>query len=53
MLYALPIIIAAMLAFIFWRAGVRMRRDRILSQRSTKRPEEPTAQAVSSEATSP
>jgi hypothetical protein len=42
MLYAFPILIAAMLGFIFWRAGVSMRRDRILSQRLGKRPEEPT-----------
>ena len=48
MLYAFPILIAVMLGFIFWRAGVSMRRDRILSQRS-KRGDEPPVQIPSSE----
>ena len=36
MLYAFPILIALMLSFIFWRAGVSMRRDRILMGRAKK-----------------
>jgi hypothetical protein len=36
MLYAFPILIAAMLAYMFWHAGYSMRRDRILTQRSVK-----------------
>jgi hypothetical protein len=36
MLYAFPILIAAMLAYMFWHAGYSMRRDRILTQRSMK-----------------
>jgi hypothetical protein len=37
MLYAFPILIAAMLAYMFWHAGYSMRRDRILAQRSVRR----------------
>jgi hypothetical protein len=40
-----------MLGFIFWRAGVSMRRDRILAQRSVRRPDEAAVQV--SEATGP
>jgi predicted small integral membrane protein len=53
MLYAFPILIAAMLGFIFWRAGISMRRDRILSQRSTKRADEAAIEITSSKATRP
>jgi hypothetical protein len=33
MMYALPILIAAMLGYMFWHAGVSMRRDRIVHQK--------------------
>ncbi len=36
MLYAFPLLIAAMLAYMYWHAGISMRRDRILTQRSMK-----------------
>jgi hypothetical protein len=36
MLYAFPILIAAMLAYMFWHAGFRMRRTRIFRERSAK-----------------
>ncbi len=37
MLYAFPILIAAMLAYMFWHAGFSMRRERIRTERSAKR----------------
>ncbi len=36
MLYAFPLLIAAMLSYMYWHAGISMRRDRILTQRSMK-----------------
>jgi hypothetical protein len=46
MMYAFPILIAAMLAYMYWLAGFSMRRDRILSQRSAKQlPETPPPEA--------
>ena len=33
MLYAFPILIGLMLSYMFWHAGVSMRRDRILTSR--------------------
>ena len=36
MLYAFPILIALMLSYMFWHAGVSMRRDRILTSRDEK-----------------
>ncbi len=36
MLYAFPLLIAAMLGYMYWHAGISMRRDRILTQRSMK-----------------
>ena len=33
MLYAFPILIALMLSYMFWLAGVSMRRDRIQTSR--------------------
>ena len=46
MLYAFPIIIAAMLAYMYWHAGFSMRRQRILSERSAKRAEAEAASAA-------
>ena len=37
MFYALPILIAAMMIYMFWHAAVSMRRDRILTERETRR----------------
>jgi uncharacterized membrane protein YphA (DoxX/SURF4 family) len=38
MLYAsLPLIIVAMMAYMFWHAGFSMRRDRVLNQRAERR----------------
>jgi hypothetical protein len=37
MMYAFPILIAAMLGYMFWHAGFSMRRDRILHERSRRR----------------
>ncbi len=37
MLYAFPILIALMLSYMFWHAGVTMRRDRILTGRLSKK----------------
>jgi Na+/H+ antiporter NhaC len=38
MLYtALPALIAAMLAYMFWHAGYRLRRERIENERSRRR----------------
>jgi hypothetical protein len=38
MMYALPILIAAMFAYMFWHASFSMRRDRILNQKLHRRP---------------
>lgn len=32
--FAIPVVVLAMLAFMFWRMAFRMRRDRILGRRS-------------------
>ena len=37
MIYALPILIAAMMIYMFWHAAVSMRRDRILGERQIRR----------------
>ena len=37
MLYLLPAAIAAMLAYMFWLAVFRMRRDRVMSERELSR----------------
>jgi hypothetical protein len=36
MLYAFPILILAMLGYMFWHAGVSMRRDRIVQQKLSR-----------------
>ncbi len=36
MMYAFPILIAAMLGYMFWHAGFSMRRARIFRERSQK-----------------
>jgi hypothetical protein len=37
MMYAFPILIAAMLGYMFFHAGFSMRRQRILGQRAERR----------------
>jgi hypothetical protein len=37
MMYALPILILAMMIYMFWHAGFSMRRDRILGERAMRR----------------
>jgi hypothetical protein len=43
MLYAFPILIALMLSYMYWHAGVSMRRDRILMGRAKKALRRPPA----------
>jgi hypothetical protein len=37
MMYAFPILIVLMMAYMFWHAGFSMRRDRILGERAMRR----------------
>ncbi len=37
MMYAFPILIIAMMIYMFFHAAVSMRRDRILGERATRR----------------
>ncbi len=37
MMYALPVLIAAMMGYMFFHAGVSMRRDRVRAQWSERR----------------
>ena len=38
MLYAFPILIALMLAYMYWLAAFRLRRDRLVVARIARRP---------------